>query len=690
MSETKELLAEINRLKQENKKLTRAIKNQKFGLTWMNIPEGFEKESEQKLPLLEEVSSNEIESDSIKEPNILIEGDNFHSLTCLNYSHKEDIDIIYIDPPYNTGGDDFHYKDKRILDKYPDGKRVEKDDPARHSKWLSFMEKRLKLARNLMKPDAVIFISIGDDELANLKLLCNHIYGEKNFLGQVSRVQKKGSDLGDFFKPTVDYILAYAKNKNKLSQFKISVDESQFKNIETEGPRKNEKYEASKSLYQSSLKDLRPNQKYAIECPDGSFVMPPYQIFDEVHREGEGRWRWSKETYLEKKRDILVFKKTKNSPLYDQYGKQSVWNVYTKRYLKDAVEKGNVPSNIFEGFLNSEATKELSALDITFSFPKPSSLIKQLIKITQKPNNIKVLDFFAGSGTTGHAVLDLNREDDGKRQFILCTNNENNICLDITLERIKRVINPLKFLPSIKEKLDKNRITNNRIANLYAELTKLKSTELKEELDRLKEKKKTYPSTKKVRLRHNLEEEYAKLLAKLKKTATLLAEVQEQEKEQVLKNKNIIKKIVSEEKKLYDIPVSLGESLKYYKTKFSGSLLEALTDDDKVQVAQNAGELIALSENTLYEIHKTEYGQFFISKSKSKIIGIYFDENYVNIDNFKSKLTEYSYGVDTVIAYVFSWGNEDHSYFFDDMEFKVQTKPIPQPILEIYKKVYRV
>jgi len=689
-NDLKTLMKEIEQLKKENNKLNRAIKNQKFGLTWINIPEGFEKESEKKLPLLEEVPSNCMDSDSALEPNILIEGDNFHSLTCLNYSHKDDIDIIYIDPPYNTGGDDFYYKDKRVFDKYPDGKKVEKDDPARHSKWLSFMEKRLRLARGLLKRDGIIFISIGDDELANLKLLCNQIYGEKNFLGQVSRIQKKGSDLGDFFKPTVDYILAYAKNKNKLNKFKIGVDESKFKEVEIDGPRKGERFETSKSLYQSSLKDLRPNQKYPVECPDGTFVLPPFQVFDEIHREGEGRWRWSKETYLEKRKDILVFKKTKNSPLFDQDGNKSEWNVYTKRYLEDAMKKGNVPSNIFEGFLNAEATKELSDLDISFSFPKPTSLIKQLIQITQKPNDIKILDFFAGSGSTGHAVLSLNNEDFGKRQFILCTNNENNICVDITLERIKRVINPLRFLPSVKEKLDENKKIEDDIAQLSSELIELESDKLQKYLVDLKEKKKTYPKTKKIRQEKNLEEEYSKILADIKKTSNLLVSMQEKEKEVIIRNKEILKEIKSEQKRLNNIPKGINESLKYYKTKFSGSLLETLTDDDKVQVAQNAGELIALSENTLYEVYKTTYGQFFVNKTRTKIIGIYFDEDYARINNFKSELLKYSFNIDNIVTYVFSWGNEDHSALFDDMESKIETKSIPQPILEIYKKVYKV
>ena len=683
------LLHKIELLEKENNKLNRALKNKKFGLSWIDIPEGFEKESYSKLPLLEEIQEHEINIENTQEPHILIEGDNFHSLTCLNYTHKENIDIIYIDPPYNTGSDDFIYRDKRILDKYPDGKKVDKDDPARHSKWLSFMNKRLVLAKNLLKQDGVIFISIGDDELANLKLLCNQIFGENNFLGQISRIQKKGSDLGDFFKPTVDYILAYSRNKIKLSKFKIDIDQSKFNEIEIDGIRKGERYESSKALYQSSLKDLRPNQKYAIECPDGTLVMPPYKVFDEIHREGEGRWRWSKETYMEKKDEILVFKKTKNSPLFDQNGNKSEWNIYTKRYLNDAIEKGNVPSNIFENFLNAEATKELQELEINFSFPKPTSLIKQLIKITQKPNNIKILDFFAGSGTTGHAVLSLNEEDEGTRQFILCTNNENNICLDITLERLKRVIQPKLFLPGIINKIKLNKIIEKKIDELYGKIENTDTDKLLEEKRKLEYQKTTFIKTKKGRIESKTDEDYIKLLSEIKFLDSCIKENMIKESSKIENNKKIRNEISKLESKLFIIPKDLKGSLKYYRTKFSGNLVEYITDDERIELAKNAGELISISENALIQILKNDYSQFFTNKSYSKLVSIYFNENLDNIEIFKHDLIKYSNNIDDVIIYMFRWANENYSSLFEDLNLRIKIQPIPQPILEIYKKLYR-
>lgn len=348
---------------------------------------------------------------------VLINSENFGALNFIHNRYKNRVNFIYIDPPYNTNDGDFIYKDNY-----------------KHSSWLSMINDRIEKSKILLADNGVFFNSIGEQELSNLKILLDDIFND-NFLGLIARVQKKGSDLGDYFNPTLDYILAYASNKNNLNGFKIGVDESKFTKIETEGDRKGEKYEDSKSLYQASLKDLRPGQKYFIECPDGSKVIPPCRIMDEIQRDGEKRWRWSKEKYLRDKH-LLVFKETSNSPLLNENGEQSKWNVYTKRYLKDAQEKGNVPSNLFEDFLNSNGTTMLSKLGMEFSFSKPKELIEYLLNISLAENII--LDYFAGSGTTGHAVIDLERIERKKRKYILIEMGEyfNNV----TKPRILRAI----------------------------------------------------------------------------------------------------------------------------------------------------------------------------------------------------------------------------------------------------------
>ena len=227
-------------------------------------------------------------------------------------------------------------------------------------------------------------------------------------------------------------------NFEKLPAFKDEVDSSLYKKEDEKG-----KYRDDVAFYQASQKDLRPNQKYFVECPDGTLVLPPCSVQDEVMREGDGRWRWSKETYL-KSKDLLVFKKTKTSPLVDQGGNKAIWNIYTKSYLKEREEKGTVPRNFLDKFINRKGADHIKQMGISFDYSKPVSLIEYLIKITNKPKDILVLDFMAGSGTTAEAVLNLNHADNGSRKFILCTDNEGKICEKICYPRVKKVIKGYK------------------------------------------------------------------------------------------------------------------------------------------------------------------------------------------------------------------------------------------------------
>lgn len=377
-------------------------------------------------------SPEQSEVNSVAIPNhILIEGDNFHALTALTFTHENCIDVIYVDPPYNTGSkEDFIFNDHY----------VDKEDAFRHSKWLSFMEKRLYIAKRLLADDGVIFCSIGDDEIAQLTMLFNEVFRDDNKLGVISRVAKTAGDMGNYFAPSKDYVLVYAKNQKAVTNFKDDVDESLFKKIETEGPKKGESYRDDVAFYQASQKDLRPNQKYFVDCPDGSKVIPPCSIQDEIMRDGDGRWRWTKDTYI-KFKHLLVFKATKQSPLMDENGLKAKYNVYTKSYLNDRSEKGASPRDYLDNFINRKGADFIKQYDIEFNFSKPFELIQHLIKITNKPKDIKVLDFFAGSGTTLHSVLSLNAMDKGQRSCILVTNNENKICDEVTYPRCQRIIN---------------------------------------------------------------------------------------------------------------------------------------------------------------------------------------------------------------------------------------------------------
>lgn len=419
--------------------LQTAETNKHYGLVWEEdkVPEKVVKDCTEKLPTLEEVRSKSIRSKIKTTENLLIEGDNFHALTVLAKTHEATIDLIYIDPPYNTGKkEDFMYNDKY----------VDIDDSYRHSKWLSFMHKRLKLSAGLLKKKGAIFISIDDNEIAQLKILCNQIFGEENFVAQFIRKNKTGAghDSGQVA-VEFDYMLCYAKNKASL------VFEKEILDVENDSKYKLEDaHIAHRGKYY--LRDLdykgsySPSLDYELQMPDESFIVSGNKI---------GRpntWRWSKEKVdWGKANEFIVFKKLKDK-----------WKAYIKQYQfvdnENNRRERKLPHRAMLQFLNAEGSKELNDIvhQNIFRFPKPTGLILFCINLFAD-KNITVLDFFAGSGTTGHAVLKANAADGGKRNFILCTNNENGICETVTYTRIKNIIKGYelngKIIPGIDAEL---------------------------------------------------------------------------------------------------------------------------------------------------------------------------------------------------------------------------------------------
>lgn len=412
----------------------------KYGLVWERHEEAVDIQMRDNVPVFTECVDKEITTTK-SGVNFLLEGDNLHSLRLLEKTHTGKIDVIYIDPPYNTGNKDFTYDDAF----------VDSTDAYRHSKWLSFMERRLLCLQRLLSDTGVIFISIGEQEVSNLKILCDEIFGEQNFITIFSRQMKSGGAKGKFYTPNIDYILTYAQNIERLPNFRAIMTQKQidtfYNKTETEGVRAGEVY-GEERLFKASL-DARPNQRYYIQCPDGTFAIPPGKNFPEHLVEGETVlpgagdkvWKWIYPRYQQElAANNIVFKRTKTSGLVDEHGNQIAWNIYNKLWLSEQQNKGVVPSNFITEFENRQSAAEMKKLGINFTYAKPVNLIKYLLTVSNQPSNITVLDCFAGSGTTGHAVLKLNAEDGGNRRFILCTNNENNICEEVTYERIKRVI----------------------------------------------------------------------------------------------------------------------------------------------------------------------------------------------------------------------------------------------------------
>ena len=433
------------------------LTKKKYGLIWEEHEERVDKELETQIPTFEEIKDKEIVSNPDEKFNFLLEGDNLHSLYLLEKTHKEKIDVIYIDPPYNTGSKDFIYNDKIIDD----------EDGYKHSKWLSFMNKRLQMAQRLLSDTGVIFISIDDNEIAQLKLLCDTIFNEINRISihhvQVRYAEKSLAD-GKSVKPVMEYVLVYAKDINK---FKLNLPKEQ--------------YTDASFLYE--IEELSSG----VIVKDGNVTMQVFKPGEwQIKKKNESSQNLLKETWVSgtiySKMSYGQVVKRYIEPRYSSDGLGCLYKVIGRgddglgyRYYVGPSKKGSTRCKMYSGMplsrvdeikSNGGSFREVPISNLinyaadfgnirhegnmTFnSGKKPVKMLKELINYHPNKNAV-VLDFFAGSGSTAQAVLELNKEDNGNRQFILCTNNENNICEEITYKRIKNVItgygkyNPLK------------------------------------------------------------------------------------------------------------------------------------------------------------------------------------------------------------------------------------------------------
>lgn len=405
------------------------LEKQRYGLIWEDKPEAIADQCERELPVLTEDKSKEIINDPSKSTNFIFEGDNYHTLYTLNFTHKRKIDVIYIDPPYNTGNKTWKYNNDY----------VDTEDRFRHSKWLSFMNKRLRLARRLLKETGILVCAIDDYEFAGLKLLLDNIFGEQNRLGNCVVVHNPGGRQDEKFFPTAhEYMLVYAKNitNANIGTLELSKDKiEQYKKSDENGSYKLRGFRRSGS---NSRREDRPNLFYPIYINEKTSQMSinyfkgSHKLFPIDDKGIERCWRWNAETFEEKKDNYIELKKVK-----EQIG------LYVKEREED--NKGEKPKTIWNKpkYAAVSGTSTIKSIFNTtnkiFDYPKSVNLLLDILSVTTKPNSL-ILDFFAGSGTTGQAVLELNQLDNGNRQFILCTNNENKICEEVTYPRIKKVI----------------------------------------------------------------------------------------------------------------------------------------------------------------------------------------------------------------------------------------------------------
>ncbi len=389
---------------EERAALMELAATKRYGLVWEKREEAVEERLREELPVLIEDKELAIlprlqEGDGGRLPNhILIEGDNLEALTALSYTHEGKVDVIYIDPPYNTGNKDFVYNDSF----------VDSEDSYRHSKWLSFMSKRLRIAKRLLSDRGVIFISIDDNEQANLKLLCDEVFGEDHFVASPVRKRRDSqANLSKNISTIHEYVLIYRNSLEFfLNKVSANIDLNEYKNPDNDirGP------------YKTMPCTNRGGTKYSILSPVGTII--------------EDEWRFTKDTFEALRQDnrIVFPRNGLGKPRY-------------KLFLSEKKASGVIDNSWWDEWgTNQEGASLLkNIVEEEFNNPKPVELITHILDLASN-NTSTVLDFFAGSGTTLHAVMQLNKEDGGKRQCILVTNNENNICREVTYERNKRVI----------------------------------------------------------------------------------------------------------------------------------------------------------------------------------------------------------------------------------------------------------
>ena len=544
-------------------------KRKKFGIVWEDKIEEVAEQCKKSLPVLKDEKTKSFSTGKNGINHIFIEGDNYHALSVLNYTHKKKIDVIFIDPPYNTGSQHWIYNNSY----------VERDDRFKHSKWLSFMSKRLRLARNLLKEDGFFAITIDHNELFTLGLLMDEIFGEGNRVGIVTVLHNpKGRNQAKFFSENSEFLMIYAKDISKAEFNSVAISEDTqgtFTEIDDEGKFRYEPYMRARTVWS---RENRPRNWYSIyvskDLKDITHKKQKgyYEVFPITNNGKEMAWKNIQETFIELNKNNYFEAKKEGSKIviYHKYREQQVLkNVWTDKKYQSEFHGTNLLKKIFG--------------DKRFDYPKSLYLVMDILKITSKDDSV-ILDFFAGSGTTGHAVLELNKEDGGNRQFMLCTNNENNngnghggVAQGVCYPRIKKVIKGYKESTSIAV-------------------------------------------------------------------------------------------------------AGLGGNLRYYTGDLVGNVI---TDNDKRVLTSRSTEMLCLAEATFDEVARKN-GLFAIYENQNQMTGIIFDEDAIS--DFKKEAKKYK---KPIVVYVFSY---DHSYNeedFEDLENLKVVKPIPEVILNVYRKIYK-
>jgi len=632
-----ELIKEIKKLK----------KRKKYGIVWEEKPEKVAELCKEKLPVLEEDRNKEIKTDENKPINILIEGDNYHALSVLNYTHKGKIDVIYIDPPYNTGSTSWRYNNDY----------VDKEDSFRHSKWISFLYKRIKLAKNLLKNKGILICAIDDYECHNMRHILDDIFGEENRLGTIVVIHNPGGRQDDKFIATAhEYMLVYAKNSKFASVGYLDIPRKKIKEYIYEDQYGKYKLREFRRSGSNSRRKDRPKLWYPIyihpetldiqiEQKDG------YEKILPIDPKGIERvWRWGPHTLMQRKEKYIEVKK-------NHIG----YTIFVKERESD--NKGEKPKTYWDKARYSavNGTHELKKIfsddkniEKIFDYPKSPYLIYDILKIVTERNSI-ILDFFAGSGTTAQAVLQLNKDDDGNRKFILCTNNEvgpkllkqlqeegktpeeieeQGICRRVCYPRIQKVIEGYNYRGKSYNLIHEVKLTISSLKRIE---------EILDEIDEIRNRRRNEYDSFKLELKEN----YIRLFG-------------------VTINEEKVK--------------GLGGNLKYYITEFVDA---EPTDLNKKKLVDKSTEMLCLKEDCFDEIKEGRSFKVF-KNNKDEYLGIVYDDE--GIEPFKEEVKKLK---KKFVVYVFSLDESAREEEFEDVDDLVKLKPIPAVILNVYRRIFK-
>lgn len=426
------LLAFINGLKEKNitddetlialGEIETELLSKKYGLIWEEHEEAVDVMIRDNIPVFSEVSEYEISAAPGEGYNFILEGDNLHSLYLLEKTHRGKIDVIYIDPPYNRGKQDFVYDDDY----------VDPNDGFKHSKWLSFMFKRLLIAKRLLSEQGTIFISVDDHEQAPLKMLCDDIFGVEYYVTSIPRISKQQRSAQEkHMDISHDYVLCYSYSDDFAHIINRDIDETKVKTDHIGRYIEND----TKAILADKSKGYSRGGDYDFEY-NGTVYKP-------VDKNGiRNRWLWTRPR-MEAAAKLGILVETGSSlrmRLYLDHKFDEKTNTMVPKDPNLIFHTSDFMTN--SSYTNAAGSSELKSIGVElfqkFNNPKPITLIRDLIRLCDKDDLI-VLDFFAGSGTTAQTVLEMNK-DGGHRRFIVCTNNQNGICSDVTYPRIKTIV----------------------------------------------------------------------------------------------------------------------------------------------------------------------------------------------------------------------------------------------------------